>query len=303
MTNAETAFVTLGTPGRRIRVARWLPETAAPRATVLVFNGLSEFIEKYEEVAADLLKRNLAVLSLDWGGQGLSDRLLPNRHKIHTVDYVDRLDEVDALIAWGKETLGELPTVVLAHSMGGHIALRYVAERSVPRLAAFALSAPMVSIRYPSWLVRPLSNLVSGLGFSERYPPFYGDYNYDQTVGIPNTVTSDRTRGMVQHDAILNNHGLAVGNITWGWMRASQASISHLKQPGVLEKIIVPTIFGMAGKEMLVSNDAIKRAVARIPNADLIELPGSRHEILMERDEFRAPFFNAFDQLLTKAGL
>src|SRR3979411_1317597 len=62
----------LKTPdGVSIRFARW-PPPPGRKGTVCIFNGRTEFIEKYFEVARELHARGFAVATIDWRGQGLS---------------------------------------------------------------------------------------------------------------------------------------------------------------------------------------------------------------------------------------
>ena len=72
--------------GTRLRAARWIPP-AARRGTVVVWNGRTEFIEKYFEVTRDMLSRGFAVATMDWRGQGLSDRALANPQKGYVKDF------------------------------------------------------------------------------------------------------------------------------------------------------------------------------------------------------------------------
>ena len=65
--------------GVRLRTARW--DTNSARGTVAVFGGRGEFIEKYFELAGDLIARGFCVLLMDWRGQGGSDRPLRIRAK------------------------------------------------------------------------------------------------------------------------------------------------------------------------------------------------------------------------------
>ena len=62
----------------RLRFARWEPTRGPVRGTVCLFQGRGEFIEKYFEVIADLRRRGFAVATMDWRGQGGSERLLSN---------------------------------------------------------------------------------------------------------------------------------------------------------------------------------------------------------------------------------
>ncbi|SVD81174.1 uncharacterized protein METZ01_LOCUS434028, partial [marine metagenome] len=80
----------------RIRVARWTAAQGGgtPRGTVVVLNGRSEFIEKYFETIESLRARGFAVATLDWRGQGRSDRPLANRQKGHVDDFEEYLSDL-----------------------------------------------------------------------------------------------------------------------------------------------------------------------------------------------------------------
>ena len=60
--------------GVALRFARWAPPPGR-KGTVCLFQGRAEFIEKYFETVRDLRARGFAVATLDWRGQGLSERV------------------------------------------------------------------------------------------------------------------------------------------------------------------------------------------------------------------------------------
>jgi len=267
---------------------------------------LTEFMEKYQEVADDLAERGLEVLSLDWGGQGLSDRLLANPQKVHTRDYADRLEEAEALADWGERLFADRPIVVLGHSMGGHIALRFAAERPPRRLAALALSAPMVSFPPLPGLDRVvllLARLGTALGYSERYFPGRGDYNDRVATVRAYLMSSDTRRVRFQEQLWPGDEAHRLGGVTWGWVRASLASCAVLRRPGYVETITCPTLLAVAGRDVLVSNSSAKKLASRLPDCEFVRYPESLHEILMERDATRDRFFAGFDALIAKAGI
>ncbi|MBV9078141.1 MAG: alpha/beta hydrolase, partial [Methylobacteriaceae bacterium] len=80
----------------RLRVASWHPAGPA-RGTVLLMQGRAEFIEKYFEVAGELLERGFAVVTFDWRGQGGSGRSLSDRQKGHVVRFADFRQDVEAV--------------------------------------------------------------------------------------------------------------------------------------------------------------------------------------------------------------
>src|ERR1700720_3707994 len=80
---------TLRTPdGVSLRFARWAPPPGR-KGTVCLFQGRAEFIEKYFETVRDLRARGFAVATLDWRGQGLSDRMLGDRRKGYVRDFAE----------------------------------------------------------------------------------------------------------------------------------------------------------------------------------------------------------------------
>src|SRR5689334_11979155 len=61
-----------------LRYALWSARGTS-RGTILLLTGRGEFLEKYAtEVVGELLDRGFAVAAIDWRGQGLSDRPLPD---------------------------------------------------------------------------------------------------------------------------------------------------------------------------------------------------------------------------------
>ena len=72
--------------GLRLRLGVW---RNGAKGTVLIFPGRTEYIEKYGGAAAALAKAGYTSLAIDWRGQGLSDRLLPNRLIGHVCRFSD----------------------------------------------------------------------------------------------------------------------------------------------------------------------------------------------------------------------
>src|SRR5882724_1840705 len=133
-------------PGKlKLRFARWQATRGPQRGTVCLFQGRGEFIEKYFEVVADLRRRGFGVATMDWRGQGGSERALTNPCK----GYVRSFAEYDQDLAhFMKEIVlpdCQPPFIALAHSMGGHILLR---NATLPGswFSRMVLSAPMIAI-------------------------------------------------------------------------------------------------------------------------------------------------------------
>src|SRR6201995_2743336 len=109
--------------GVNLRFARWLPP-AGRKGTVVLLQGRAEWIEKYFETVRDLRARGFAVATLDWRGQGLSDRALANRQKGYVRSFSDY--GVDLATFIHQVVLPDCPPPLfaLAHSMGASVLLR-----------------------------------------------------------------------------------------------------------------------------------------------------------------------------------
>ncbi|MDX5351429.1 MAG: alpha/beta hydrolase, partial [Paracoccaceae bacterium] len=140
--------------GTRLRLAWW---QAGGQGTVLLLPGRTECVEKYGRAAGDLVARGFSVITIDWRGQGLADRALPDPLVGHVGDFAEYQQDLDAMIATARQAGLPEPFFLLAHSMGGCIGLRGL-MRGLPVKAA-VFSAPMWGISMAAWL-RPVAHVV-----------------------------------------------------------------------------------------------------------------------------------------------
>src|SRR5438552_4166784 len=110
--------------GITLRTARWPSLSPKPKGTICLFQGRSEYIEKYFEVIRDLRARGFAVATLDWRGQGLSERALPNARKGHVHDFSEYDRDLEAFMK--EVVLPDCPPphFALGHSMGAAPVIR-----------------------------------------------------------------------------------------------------------------------------------------------------------------------------------
>jgi len=152
--------------GVRIRVGHWPAETGTAKGTVLLFPGRTENIEKYGPTAGKLTAGGYSVATVDWRGQGLADRLLPDPRPGHVEMFTDYQYDVQAVIDYATELKLPKPWVLLAHSMGGAIGLRAVMD-GLP-VAACCFSAPMWGIGIsPPLRVVAIALTLAGAGQSK----------------------------------------------------------------------------------------------------------------------------------------
>lgn len=264
------------------------------RGSVLLFSGRTEFIEKYFEAIRELQARGFAVFAMDWRGQGLSDRLLPDRLKGHLESLDDPVDDLAAAV---RELDGRLPgpRIVLAHSMGGAIALRAL-QRQVVQAAGAMFSSPMWGIAHLTPAARAAARLLKAIGLGARFA-LNERQTWEEVPFEGNPFTRDEERLARTQALVKAEPRLALAGVTWGWLHAATTALDGFRRPGALRRVDVPIIVASAGADTIVDNGSHALVATLLPQARRIDIPDARHELLMERPEARARFWEAFDDL------
>lgn len=118
-----------------IRYQQWIPAKTAPRAAILIVHGIGEHGGRYSALAEDFIRAGFAVGCPDHRGHGKSEGKRAQVDKFD--DFADDLDTYYAILR--KQFPAPLPLFIVAHSMGGLIALRYV-TRDKPDATGLVLS-------------------------------------------------------------------------------------------------------------------------------------------------------------------
>lgn len=287
--------------GAVIRYAWWRTENSPHAGTVVYFNGRTEFIEKNLETIQELRARGFDVWTLDWRGQGLSHRALNNHHKGHIEDYSQYLGDLKLFFRDYVETKRRGSLFLLAHSMGGHIALRLLHD-DPNRFERAVLTSPLIDLYGDNFFVKTIVKILAWFGawpaLARAYIPGTGDYGPDARRFDSNKLTSDKERFDLMHDQIDANPGLALGGPTPAWLRATRRSIAILNEPAYAQAIRTPVLLVSASGDRVVSNKAQKALRREMPNCRLETIEGARHEILIERDELRDQFWRLFNDFI-----
>ncbi len=283
------AVVVWAQAGRaRIRLASW---KAGTKGTVLLLPGRTECIEKYGRAAGDLTARGFSVIIIDWRGQGLADRAMPDPMMGHVDDFAEYQEDLDAMLAEAGRLDLPQPWYMMAHSMGGCIALRGL-MRGLPVKAA-VFSAPMWGIAMAAWL-RPVASAVSTLagplGLVNRYAPSTSGQTY--LVQFPfagNVLTTDREMWDYMRRQVAEVPALALGGPSIGWLKAALAECGALAG---LPAPRVPVICALGTAEKVVDVPPVHLRMAGWAKGQLDLYPGAEHEIMMEGPAARKRFFD-----------
>lgn len=282
----------------RLRYARWDRHTGVPlRGTVTLVHGRAEFIEKYFEVVEELRSRGFVVATFDWRGQGGSQRLTRNPRKGH----VRRFEHYERdLATFIREILlpdCPAPHYALGHSMGGAVLLLH-ARKTTNVFDRMVLSAPMIGL-HPATLPGAIGRTILGIaryaGFGRSYIPGGGDTAVNTQPFDRNPVTTDRRRYDRTEAVVRAAPELALGAPTIGWAHTALATMDRFRHSRFGAQVHVPVLMVAAGAESIVCNASIERLSLRLRAGGQVVVPGSRHELLMERDIYREQFWGAFD--------
>ncbi len=291
----------LKTPdGALLRYRHWKPTTTSDiKPHVLLLPGRATALEKMSNAVSILRERGYAVWTFDWRGQGLSTREAGKRGYIK--NYETYLQDLDLFIRhFLKTDYVKRPVVMLAHSMGAHIGLRYMAEN--PGIIDGAiLAAPMLDINtglYSRRLAQWISNFMVYLGLGKNYIYSQGDYNPVTQPFEGNILTHNQEAFYYHRHLQIDNPDIVVGGVTFAWIKATLDSIIKLNCPGKLGRIKAPIKIYAAGEERVVDNTRIEQIVGWIPQCELEIIRGARHELLAEVLSVETRIFNGFDRFV-----
>ncbi|WP_424939807.1 alpha/beta hydrolase [Aliiroseovarius sp. S253] len=288
--------------GVRIRLGLWPAAQGVGNAgTVLLFPGRTEYIEKYGLIAAELAERGFSTLSIDWRGQGLSDRADQDRLLGHVGHFSEYQLDVAAMMALAEELDLPRPLILLGHSMGGCIGLRSLQEGLDVKGACF--SAPMWGITIASAL-RPIA---WGISWALHQTPWklmltpgtarktYVDIQPFED----NMLTTDPEMYALMQLQASSRPELTLGGPTAGWLYAA------LRETTDLMKLATPRtscITFLGTQERIVETDPIHDVMGRWHNGQLKLMQGCEHEVLMEAGPIRSQVYDAIHLLAHSGG-
>lgn len=278
--------------GRDLRYAR-LPANA-PHGTAILLQGRNEAAEKYFETMQDLAKLGFGSVTLDWRGQGASSRLLRNPLTGHVPSFDAYVQDLDQFFREVVLPDCRPPYHILAHSMGGLIAL-LASPLMINRVQRMVLLAPLLQFqeRMPQNRIHLLSRICCSMGFGSRFFP--GTRNRGQLVAFAgNQATSDQRRYERNLKLAKTFPELTIGGPSAAWVRSACDAMRRVAEPSFMAANRIPTLFIAAGSDKVVATAAIERYARRIRSGHSLTIDGARHELLQESDIFREQALAAF---------
>jgi len=292
----DAATAMLKTPdGVLLRYARWAPPPGR-KGTVCIFQGRTEFIEKYFEVVRDLRARGFAVATFDWRGQGLSQRPLSDRYKGHIESFAEYATDLETFMREIVLPDCPPPLFALAHSMGASVLIQ-AAARGHRWFDRMVLTAPMIRLarRRLLGLAPGLARIMRLAGVGAQYVPQGSATVMASLPFTGNVCTSDAVRYARTAAVLEAEPALGLGSPTIAWADAAFKVMSQLSSPSFAAGIRQPILIAASGRDQLVSTPAIEAFAIHLRAGSHLIVPGAEHELMQEQDQFRAQFWAAFD--------
>ena len=274
--------------GVRLRIGHL---SDGPEGTILLVPGRTEYIEKYGAAAREFAARGFGVVAIDYRGQGLADRLLPDPAIGHVDRFADYQLDTRALVAFAEMQNLPRPWYALGHSLGGAILLRSL-TRGLP-VSAAVFSSPMwrinmAGILYPvAWV---LGWIAHATGMNAWVTPGTSRQSYVRGADPQdNLLTGDPEMLAFMRGHLEAVEGLDLGGPSVPWLYRAMVECRDLSR---IRALPVPTLTFVPSSDEIVRVDAMVRLAGSWPESRLSVIEGGRHETMMETPARRRRFFD-----------
>lgn len=151
--------------GIHLMYRAWFPEDVHFAAVIV--HGAGEHLEMYDHLGFRLSQNQFACITFDLRGFGRSEGKVG-----HVTCFDDYLNDVDQLIQFFKQKMGNVRVYLVGHSLGGLIATRY-AQNWPDRVDGIVLSAPALAFRFniprlANWIIRFFSRYAPSLSVNPQ---------------------------------------------------------------------------------------------------------------------------------------
>ena len=284
--------------GINIRLCCWIndSEGKSNRGTILLQQGYNEFIEKYFEVIEEFLKRGFSVISFDWRGQGMSEKMLDNKNKAFIQDFSLHDSDLEKIMKDIIEPLFPRPYIGVGHSMGGCLMLSAMYKH--PDFFDKAiLSAPMLGFKNEI-LLMPVIAILSLFSKNDSYLLVSKPNMGKETPFEDNDVTTDKFRYERTQRLVRKSPNLRLWGVTISWAKAAKNRLKSMRAKNWAEKIKTKVLIINNLNDQVVDPDKINIMSKRLSESSIIEFNSTKHEIFMEKDIYRRELWKGIDNYL-----
>lgn len=252
--------------GKRLFWRRHSPEDD-PEGVMLIVHGLAEHSGRYLHVLDHFANRGFDCWAGDYRGHGKS----PGR-RVHVNRFDDYLADVETIHRLARRAHPDIPLVLLGHSQGGLITLRYTLAHPED-LARVIVSSPFLGIHpdsKPNAVLRLIAGFLSAVSprLMLSQPPDASLLSHDPAVG----------------EAYLTDP-LVSSSVSTRWF--TEVTAAHRDTLARAGELSVPLLVMQSGDDRLADPAATRAWVEAAPNdrVEYVELPGFYHEMFNELEQ------------------
>ena len=273
-----------GTNGVSISYGAFEDESDA--GALIVLAGVPESYIKYAELIYDLRDLNLSIYVMDYRGVGFSGRILDDARKTHVDSFEDYVADLAIFYERVVSKKEHQRVFFLAHSSGAAVAATFLAEYGIDANAC-VFTSPLFQVgtgAIPLFVAVPLVATLVGLGKGEEFAPGQGYVSAAVFQDNPTTTSHERWSKW-EEELVSGYEELRFWGYTNGWVQESFRG--SRKARNVAPKIETPILILQAEKDVYATRAGQRCFSNRAKDCEIVRIPDSKHELLMERDEVR----------------
>ncbi|AAZ25471.1 alpha/beta fold hydrolase [Colwellia psychrerythraea] len=265
--------------------------------TIVIVPGRCESYLKYQELSFDLYQQGYNIFIIDHRGQGLSGRMLLNVNKGYVTKFQDYVDDLRYFIENIVTPKSSEKPYLLAHSMGGTIATRFMQD-SPNAIKAAVISSPMLGF-YSGLLPKSIAKILVAIKLKFNNiisnTPWYflGQKDYSPVNFTDNKLTHSIPRYQYFVDLYKKNKIIQLGGVTTHWLAQSIAAQKELFSKIVQLK--TPILLLQASGDTVVCQQAQDDFCQQLhtlqpqscPNGVPSNIDNAFHELFFETDDLR----------------
>ncbi len=262
----HTTGTLIGQRSLRLAYASYEPEHQ-PKALIILVHGIGEHSGRYKHVIEAFVQRNYAVYMHDHRGHGASQGV---RGHIERFDYF--VDDLHALVELAREQHSGLPAFMVAHSLGGLIAVHY-ALRYQAILEGLVLSGPAIQVGDDvSPVIKKLSAVLAAVLPRLRIVPI---------TKSDNPLSRDPVVAELVRADPLMDKGKVRARMGYEIMRSALNAVNRVGE------LTLPILIMQGDADRIVNPQGALHLYERVSSADktLKLWPECRHEIFNELEK------------------
>lgn len=247
---------------------------------IVICHGFTENCEKYRELIYYFLQLNFNVYMWDFRDHGYSQRVCEHPNLVCIDSFDKYVMDMESFIEGIACKGGEEKLYLWAHSMGGGVAVSYLAKHADVFDKA-VLCAPMIKPRtfVPTFVMKMFIGIMCSLGKENTYLPFvYRGYPTKERFDLVSNGSKIKY-SYYYRICLADEHYRKFGGSV-SWMRECLTASGKIAKKETVDKIQLPLLVFKVERDTRVRNRSIEWFCKSSQNARLQTIPGRlRHEI------------------------